>query len=104
MAKDDEIIAAQNETIAQLQKQMAELAARLPAPVEVAVTPGGKFPLAINRRGGKPGQIDHPGVDVITVLNEAELAAKLAEGGWQMAPLEHVYDEPEPVLVKKGKK
>lgn len=109
-----DVVEAQNETIAELRKQMveqqaafsaqlAELAGRLPA-VEPEPPPPGtilRFPLTVSKPGHKKGQVDHPGVLQMVVKDEAALAAAKADG-WSEDPLEHDYshlEEPAPAPV-----
>lgn len=103
--KLEDVVAAQNTTIQQLQEQLADLAARMPARPEPQVQAGGLFPRSVYRKGGKKGQIDHPGVEIKTVGSQAECDAAVKDG-WQVDPLAPDYGDaaPEPEPVKKGKK
>lgn len=76
----DDIIKAQ-------QDEIAALRARLDAAATAPLAAGGaEFPRCVYRRGGKPGQVDHPGNEVATVDGAEALAALLAEG-WSLTPL-----------------
>jgi len=87
--------------IAQLEAMVTQIAARLPI-VEVPVEPGGAYPRHVYRKGGKKGQVDHPGNDTIIVPTEDAFHAALLEG-WSAEPVPYDPEaaEPEPVVAKK---
>jgi hypothetical protein len=45
-----------------------------------------EYPRSLYRRGGRPGQVDHPGNDVTQAKDEQDRDAKLA-AGWSLMPI-----------------
>jgi hypothetical protein len=88
----ESVIEAQAETMRLLQEQIAELSARVAPAAAPAVVPGAKFPTTVYRRGGKKGQVDHPGVDAKVVGDVSELEAHL-KAGWSETMPKPEYDD-----------
>lgn len=87
------VVDNQAATIAGLQAQLTALAARMPPEPEAPPSPGTRapFPRCVYRKSTHKGP-DHPGNEVRTVADQAELDACL-KAGFQLEPHEFAYDE-----------
>lgn len=96
----------QNQLLAQqniaLNDRLSALETRVPSPEPEPLAPGRylEYPKVLYRLGGKPGQVDHPDHEALTVASAADEALAVSEG-WK-AEMEPV--PPPPVVTVAGKK